>query len=96
MTMTIISICSPSYDYLELADEANNVQLSCALTLSCKRTTITLYPIGRPVRATITLYPIGRPVRATITLYPIGRPVRATITLYPIGGLLELLLHCIL
>ena len=47
--------------------------------------TITLYPIGRPVRATITLYPIGRPVRATITLYPIGRPVRATITLYPKG-----------
>ena len=47
--------------------------------------TITLYPIGRPVRATITLYPIGRPVRATITLYPIGRPVRVTITLYPIG-----------
>ena len=41
--------------------------------------TITLYPIGRPVRATITLYPIGRPVRATITLYPIGRPVRATV-----------------
>ena len=38
-------------------------------------------------RATITLYPIGRPVRTTITLYPIGRPVRATITytLYPIG-----------
>ena len=35
--------------------------------------TITLYPIGRPVRATITLYPIRRPVRATITLYPIGR-----------------------
>ena len=49
------------------------------------RPTITLYPIGRPVRATITLYPIGRPIRATITLYPIGRPVRATITLYPIG-----------
>ena len=56
-----------------------------ALEVSCLKTTITLYPIGRPVRATITLYPIGRPVRATITLYPIGRPVRATITLYPIG-----------
>ena len=40
--------------------------------------TITVYPIGRPVRATITLYPIGRPARATITLYPIGRSVRAT------------------
>ena len=49
------------------------------------RAIITLYPIGRPVRATITLYPIGRPVRAIITPYPIGRPVRATITLYPIG-----------
>ena len=49
------------------------------------RATITLYPIGRPVRAAIKLYPIGRPVRATITLYPIGRPVRATITFYPIG-----------
>ena len=54
---------------------------------------VTLYPIGRTVRATITLYPIGRPVRATITLYPIGRPVRATVTL---GELLELLLHYIL
>ena len=41
-------------------------------------------PVGRPVRVTITLYPIGRTVRAS-TLYPIGRPVRATITLYPIG-----------
>ena len=51
---------------------------------------ITLYPIGRLVRATITLYPIGRPVRATITLYPIGRPVRATITLYLIGRPLQI------
>ena len=53
--------------------------------VSYRETAITLYPIGRPVKATVTLYPIGRPVRATITLYPIGRPVRATITLYPIG-----------
>ena len=44
--------------------------------------TITLYPIGRPVRAIITLYPIGRPA---ITMYPMGRPIKATITLYPIG-----------
>ena len=43
---------------------------------------LTLYPIGRPVRATIILYPIGRPVRATITLYPIGRSVQG---LYHIG-----------
>ena len=70
MIMTIISIHSPSYDYLELAAEANNVQLSCALlTLSCKRTTITLYPIGRPVRAIITLYPI-RSITATIPAWP--------------------------
>ena len=39
------------------------------------RSAITLYPIGKSVKATITLYPIGRPVRATITLYPIGRPI---------------------
>ena len=60
---------------------------------------VTLYPIGRPVRATVTLYHYSvRPVRATVTLYPIGRPVRATVyLLYPIGiYLLELLLHCIL
>ena len=31
---------------------------------------------AKKVSGTITLYPIGRPVRATITLYPIGRPVR--------------------
>ena len=30
------------------------------------------------LRVTITLYPIGRPVRATITLYPIGRLVGNT------------------
>ena len=58
------------------------------------RATITLYPIGGPVRATITLYPIGRPVRATITLYPIGRPVRATITLYPIGRPVRATIAC--
>ena len=52
------------------------------MLMSVSFTTVTLYPIGRPVRATITLYPIGRPVRAAITLYPIGRPVRAIITLY--------------
>ena len=46
MTMTIISICSPSYDYLELAAEANNVQLSCALTLSCKRANVSCQLIG--------------------------------------------------
>ena len=68
-----------------------NAQISALILLTLYpigrpvRATITLYPIGRPVRATITLYPIGRPVRATITQYPIGRPVRATITLYPIG-----------
>ena len=56
-----------------------------SINLCNNRIAITLYPIGRPVRATITLYPIGRPVRATITLYPTGRPVRAIITLYPIA-----------
>ena len=56
----------------------------CPIVSYIERTTITLYPVGRPVRATITLYPIGRPIRATITLYPIWRPVRAIITLYPI------------
>ena len=55
------------------------------MCLALRRSAITLYPIGRPVRPTITLYPIGRPVRATITLYPLRRPVRATITLYPLG-----------
>ena len=32
------SLFKAHHDYLELAAEANNVQLSCALTLSCKRT----------------------------------------------------------
>ena len=54
------------------------------------RALVTLYPIGRPVKATITLRPVRatitlRPVRATITLYPLVRPVRATITLYPLA-----------
>ena len=73
-----------------------NSLIKCTGYLTKELATITLYPIGRPVRATITLYPIGRPVNATITLYFIGRLVKATITLYPIGELLELLLHCIL
>ena len=32
--------------------------------------------IGKPVKTTVTLYPIGRPVRAldTITLYHVGKP----------------------
>ena len=53
------------------------------------KATITLYPLGRPVRATVTLY--RRPVRATITLSHIGRPFIITLFSNYIG---EMMIHC--